>query len=120
MLDMAIYTDSLSNSERYKNDFYKIAVTPYLSYHLQNRVDAWFNDVSPSGLIFDEFEQEKVTWEKFIILYRKEMDGSHAKSKIKWIKDFSKKNDVVLLCYENESNPHCHRYVLKRLIEECI
>ncbi len=35
------------------------------------------------------------------------MGRYHAKSKIKWIKDFSnKKNDVVLLCYENESDPY--------------
>lgn len=116
--DMTVYTDSLSNLEHYKNDYYKIAVTTYLSYDLQSKIDTWINDVAPSRVLFDRFEQKKITWNEFINLYQKEMDSSHAKSKIRWIKDFSKKNDVVLLCYEKESDPCCHRYILKKLIEE--
>ncbi len=114
---MTIYTDSLSNLKNYKNDFYKIAVATYLSYPLQNKMDAWFNDVAPSRSLFDRFEQEKITWDEFVTLYHDEMGTFLAKSKIKWIKDFSKNNDVVLLCYEKESDPKCHRYALKTLIE---
>ena len=116
-LDMTVYTDSLSNLQHYRSDFYKVAVTTYLSYHLQNRIDSWINDVAPSRVLFEQLEQEKVTWDEFIDLYQKEMNDSHAKSKIKWIRDFSKKNDVVLLCNESESDPCCHRHVLKKLIE---
>jgi len=46
------------------------------------------------------------------------MSNLHAKSKIKWIKDYSKNKDIVLLCYENESDPKCHRHILKKLIED--
>ncbi len=116
-MDMTVYTDSLSNLQHYKNDFYKVAVTTYLSYHLQNKIDTWINDVAPSRVLFDQLEQEKVTWDEFIDLYQKEMNDPRAKSKIKWIRDFSKKNDVVLLCHESESDPCCHRHVLKKLIE---
>ncbi len=115
---MTVYTDSLTNLKNYKNDFYKIAVTTYLPYPLQNKMDAWFNDVAPSRSLFDMFEQEQITWDEFVPLYYKEMDTFLAKSKIKWMKDFSKNNDVVLLCYENESDPQCHRYILKRLVED--
>lgn len=114
---MTVYTDSLSNLKNYRNDFFKIAVTTYLSYHIQNKIDAWFDDLAPSRSLFDMFEQEKIDWDKFIILYGREMDTFVAKSKIKWIRDFSKNNDVVLLCHENESDPKCHRHILKRLIE---
>ncbi len=116
-MDMTVYTDSLSNLEHYKNDFYKVAVTAYLSYPLQNKVDMWINDVTPSRVLFDQFEQKKVTWNEFINLYQKEMNNSNAKSRIKWIKEYSKKNDVVLLCNESESDPCCHRHILKKLIE---
>jgi uncharacterized protein YeaO (DUF488 family) len=118
VLAMTVFTDSISNLEHYKTDFFKIAVTTYLSYPLQNRIDMWINDVAPSKDLHDKFKQERVTCNEFINLYQKEMDNYHAKSKIKWIKDFSKKNDVVLLCYEDESDPCCHRYMLKNLIED--
>ena len=114
---MTVYTDSLLNLKNYRNDFYKIAVTGSLSYDLQSKVDAWFHDVSPSKSLSDMYEQKKIPWHKFEILYCKEMSAFHAQSKIKWIKDFSKHNDIVLLCYENESDPKCHRHVLKKLIE---
>ena len=116
---MTIYTDSLSNLKKYKSDdFYKIAVTPNLSYQIQNKIDAWFNEVSPSRSLFELFEQKKISWEDFVNSYCKEMNTLHAKSKIKWIKDYSKNKDIVLLCYENESDPKCHRHVLKKLIED--
>jgi uncharacterized protein YeaO (DUF488 family) len=118
MLVMTVYTASISNLEHYKTDFFKIAVTTYLSYHLQNKIDIWINDLAPSRVLHERFKQEQVTCNEFIHLYQKEMDNYHAKSKISWIKDFSKKNDVVLLCYEPESDPCCHRYILKKLIED--
>jgi uncharacterized protein YeaO (DUF488 family) len=115
---MTIYTDSLSNLKRYKTDFYKIAVTPTLSYQFQNKIDAWFNEVSPSRSLFEALEQKKISWNDFEKSYCKEMSNAYAKSKIKWIKDYSKNRDIVLLCFENESDPNCHRHLLKKLIED--
>ena len=54
---MTVYTDSLSNLQHYKNDYYKVAVTTYLSYHLQNKIDTWINDVAPSTALLDSFKQ---------------------------------------------------------------
>ena len=118
MLYVTVYTDSLSNLKNYRDDFFKIAVTINLSYHIQIKIDAWFNDLAPSRALFDMVEQGKIDWNEFIISYGKEMNTSLAKSKIKWIRDFSKNNDVVLLCHEHESDPKCHRYALKKLIED--
>ena len=116
---MTIYTDSLSNLNKYRNDdFYKIAVTPNLSYQFQNKIDAWFNEVSPSRPLFESFEQKKISWDDFVDAYCKEMNNLYAKSKFKWIKDYSKNKDIVLLCYEDESDPKCHRHILKKLIED--
>ena len=58
-VNVTVYTDSLSNLKNYKNDFYKIAVSTFLSYSLQTKIDAWFDDVAPSRSLFDMFEQEK-------------------------------------------------------------
>ena len=51
MLYVTVYTDSLSNLKNYRNDFFKIAVTTYLSYHIQNKIDAWFDDLSSFQII---------------------------------------------------------------------
>lgn len=115
---MTVYTDSFSNLKRYMTDFYRIAVTDSLPYTLQNKIDAWFNDVSPSRSLSTMLEQKRISWDEFLTLYCKEMRSFQPRSKIKWIKDFSKHNDVVLLCYENESDPKCHRHILKKLIED--
>ena len=60
------------------------------------------------------FEQEQITWEEFVTLYYNEMGTTLAKGEIKWIKDFSKNNDVVLLCYEKESDSSMSSIYVKR------
>ncbi|MGI0000638.1 MAG: DUF488 family protein, N3 subclade [Nitrososphaeraceae archaeon] len=34
------------------------------------------------------------------------------------MKDYSRRNDVVLLCYEPENLNTCHRHILKQIIEQ--
>ena len=114
---MTVYTDSLTNLKNYGIDYFKIAVAINLSYNLQSKVDAWFNDLAPSIALNKKFEQDQIDWDEFAHLYEKEMVQIRAKSKIRWIKQYSKNRDVVLLCYESESDPKCHRYGLKKLIE---
>lgn len=65
---MTVYTDSLSNLKNYGDDFYKIAVTTFLSYSLQTKIDAWFNDVSPSRVLFGKLEQKKISWDEFVTI----------------------------------------------------
>lgn len=115
---MTIYTDSISNLKNYAKDFYRIAVSTSLPYSIQNKLDAWFYELSPSKSIIDKYEQGQITWDQFTDMYYKEMDNAQAKSRIAWIKDFSKRNDVVILCHEKESDSKCHRHVLKTLIEK--
>jgi len=114
---VTIYTDSLTNLSRYKNDFYRIAVSSTLPFELQHKMDAWFYDLSPSRSLTDKFEREELDINEYTDLYKKEMSATPAISNIKWIKDYSRRNDVVLLCYEPENMNKCHRHILKQLIE---
>lgn len=116
---MTIYTDSLSNIKKYKNDYYTIAVSPTLPHHIQNNIDAWFIDLAPSRLLNDMLEKESIDFKEFSNLYKKEMNNKFSKSKIKWIKEYSKNNDLVILCFEDESTNKCHRHILKEIIENC-
>ena len=114
---MTIFTDSLTNLSRYKNDYYRIAVSSTLPFELQHKMDAWFYDLSPSKSLADKFEREELDISEYTDLYQKEMHAIPAISNIKWIKDYSRKNDVVLLCYEPENINKCHRHILKQIIE---
>ncbi|HKX97299.1 MAG TPA: DUF488 family protein [Candidatus Nitrosocosmicus sp.] len=115
---MTIYTDSLTNLSRYKNDFYRIAVCSTLPFELQHKMDAWFYELSPSKSLTDRFERGELDINKYTDLYQKEMNAITAISNIKWIKDYSRRNDVVLLCYEPENINTCHRHILKQIIEQ--
>jgi len=115
---VTIYTDSLTNLSRYKNDFYRIAVSSTLPFELQHKMDAWFYELSPSKSLTEKFEREELSINEYTALYQKEMNASQAISNIKWIKDYSRKNDVVLLCYEPENLNNCHRHILKQIIEQ--
>lgn len=114
---MTVYTDSLSNLKNYKNDFYKIAVSSTLPYELQLKMDAWFYDLSPSKLLSERLENGELNIEQYTYFYQQEMNNGDSKSKIKWIKDYSKRNDVVLLCYEPEYTNNCHRHTLKKMVD---
>ncbi len=115
---MTIYTDSLTNLSKYKNDFYRIAVSSTLPFELQHKMDAWFYDLSPSKSLTDKFERDELDINEYTDLYQKEMNAMSAISNIKWIKDYSRRNDVVLLCYEAENINKCHRHILKQIIEQ--
>jgi uncharacterized protein YeaO (DUF488 family) len=114
---VTIYTDSYSNLLRYKDDFYRIAVSSTLPFKLQHKMDAWFYDLSPSKDLTDKLEREELNINEYSDLYLKEMNAMPAISNIKWIKDYSRRNDVVLLCYEPENINKCHRHILKKIIE---
>lgn len=115
---VTIYTDALTNLSRYKSDFYRIAVSSTLPFELQHKMDAWFYELSPSKSLTEKFEREELSINEYTALYQKEMNTSQAISNIKWIKDYSRKNDVVLFCYEPENLNNCHRHILKQIIEQ--
>lgn len=115
---MTIYTDALTNLSRYKSDFYRIAVSSTLPFELQHKIDAWFYELSPSKSLTEKFEQGELNISQYTELYQKEMNTSQTISNIKWIKDFSRRIDVVLLCYEPENLNRCHRHILKQIIEQ--
>lgn len=115
---MTIYTDSLSNIKKYKEDYYKVAVSSTLSYNIQNKLDAWFIDLAPSKLLDEKLDRGLINWNEFSDLYKQEMNNTFSKSKIKWIKEYSKNKDIVILCFEEESISKCHRHILKEMIEK--
>jgi uncharacterized protein YeaO (DUF488 family) len=81
-------------------------------------VDLWDPDLGPSKELLVAFKNGKVTWEQYDQRYRKERQTSWGQEAIERLKQIQKKKKVIcLLCYERNGDPHCHRYILKEIIQ---
>ncbi len=74
--------------------------------------------LAPSAQLLKDWRQNKISWHEYRKRYFKEMSGPHQKNKIKELAIRSHNQTITLLCFESEENPHCHRHLLKQLIEE--
>lgn len=75
----------------------------------------WLRNLAPSKELLHDWKQQKISWEQYEVRYHAEMQGQ--KETIRELAKRSKCGTITLLCLEREDNPHCHRHLLKRLIE---
>ncbi|KXB07634.1 hypothetical protein AKJ51_00770 [candidate division MSBL1 archaeon SCGC-AAA382A20] len=76
----------------------------------------WLKEVAPSKELLQDWKNEKIYWPEYCRRYREEM--SSRQKKIARLAAKSQDNTITLLCHEPEHNPHCHRHILKKLIQE--
>lgn len=58
-----------------------------------------------------------ITWAEYEKRFLEEMKSPESRREIEKLAKRSVEGEVItLLCYEKESNPHCHRHIVKRLI----
>lgn len=76
----------------------------------------WLKELAPSKELLAEWNGRKISWQEYKTRYRAEMAEQQAKIQELAMKD--KGRIITLLCKEPESDPCCHRHLLKKLIEE--
>ena len=94
------------------------------------RYDVWMANLGPSETLLRALQQGDVSWSEFGRRYRVELfttskvDQSNRAIKnhgqkftLRLIRHLAKKGTVTLLCHCAEEQEHCHRHVLKRVIE---
>ena len=97
----------------------------------KERYDIWMANLGPSEQLREEFLAGKITWSQFGRRYRRELwDGGTIDRRNKRIKNHGQKftlrllqhladdRTVTLLCHCAEGEPHCHRHLLKALLEK--
>ena len=97
----------------------------------KERFDVWMANLGPSEQLREEFLAGKITWSQFGSHYRRELwDGGTIDRRNKRIKNHGQKftlrllqhlakdQTVTLLCHCAEEEPHCHRHLLKALLEQ--
>lgn len=73
-------------------------------------------DVAPSVDLLRDWKTSNISWAEYESRYHQEMLEQRER-----IKDLAKRANgktITLLCFERGDNPHCHRHLLKRLIEK--
>jgi uncharacterized protein YeaO (DUF488 family) len=96
----------------------------------KDRYDIWMANLGPSEQLRNEFLAGKISWSEYSDRYRKELrEGGTIDLRNKRIKNHGQKftlrllqhlaesQTVTLLCHCAEDEQHCHRHLLKALLE---
>jgi len=100
------------------DDGERILVTRYWPRGLsRNRLKLveWIHCLAPSRELLKDWNNGKITWQEYELRYAEEMQSQQGC--IARLREISTNKTITLLCFEKEDNSHCHRHILRRLIE---
>jgi len=93
--------------------------------------DVWMPNLAPSERLLKGFLKGTIGWPAFRTSYRAQLaepapiDAENATIKnhgqrhtLRLLRYLAEREDVTLLCHCPEDEPHCHRHVLRALIEK--
>lgn len=84
----------------------------------KDKIDQWYKDLSPSMMLIKRYKSGRITWKRFLILYKKEISENPDNLElIKAIRRRSENENITLLCFEPDGEP-CHRHVLRETIKK--
>jgi uncharacterized protein YeaO (DUF488 family) len=73
-------------------------------------------EVAPSVELLNDWKAGNISWAEYKSRYYIEM--TQQQNKINELVKRANDKTITLLCFEREDDPHCHRHLLKILIEE--
>ncbi|HEY1081614.1 MAG TPA: DUF488 family protein [Prosthecobacter sp.] len=126
-----IHTKS-AEEEPSKRDGLRLYVTRFWPRgHRRAECDEWLPNLAPSEKLLRQFQAEEVSWREFEREYKKEMlqglgdesarnprqKNSGQKYVIRLLKKLSETTPITLICSCPPDAEHCHRHVLKKLVE---
>jgi uncharacterized protein YeaO (DUF488 family) len=95
-----------------------------------SRYDVWMPSLGPSERTLRSMQEGAISWTRFSKEYRNELflDGpidkrsrtikNHGqKFTLRLLKQLARRGNVTLLCHCAEEERHCHRHVLRAVIE---
>ena len=73
-------------------------------------------DTAPSVELLQDWKKGNISWDEYKNRYYKEM--AQQQETIRKLAKRASDKIITLLCFEREEDPHCHRHLLKDLIEK--
>jgi uncharacterized protein YeaO (DUF488 family) len=99
----------------------------------KERCDVWMANLGPSEKLLREIQAGKISWTEFRRRYRAELfEGGPIDTRNRTIKNhgqkftlrllqhLAKQQPVTLLCHCAENEPHCHRHILRSILQGMI
>ena len=96
-----------------------------------DRYDVWMANLGPSEALLRDFLGQRVTWAEFSRRYKKELlesGGVDARNRtiknhgqkftLRLLQTLGRQGNITLMCHCAEDEPHCHRHLLKALLEQ--
>lgn len=74
--------------------------------------------LSPSYELLMDYKNGKITWDQYVVRYKREMDNESCRSVMRNIKKMSETQDVYLVCVCWNKERRCHRFLLMEMIEK--
>ena len=125
-------TKSVSSPIEPHKDGMRILATRFRGHGVPtSRYDVWMPNLGPSEKLLRDVLAARVDWGEFSRRYRAELfEGGTIDQRNKTIKNhgqkftlrllqrLAKEQNVTVLCHCAEEEKHCHRHLLKRLIEK--
>lgn len=119
---MIIKTKSIRDPRK-DTDGIRLLVARFPGRVKRTHYDIWYPALAPSEHLLRKWKKREITWENFESDYRKEISHSaNARAHLDTLREISRSvtnpnpDFVTLLCFEAEKNPHCHRHILKNII----
>jgi uncharacterized protein YeaO (DUF488 family) len=127
----AIRTACYETSIDREYDGFRILVTRYIPRGCRRtRFDAWMANLGPSERLLKGFQAGRIPWDDFAKRYEEELfetapvdrhnpriKNKGQKFTLRLLKRLARKQPITLLCNCGEDEEHCHRHLLKALIE---
>jgi uncharacterized protein YeaO (DUF488 family) len=98
-----------------------------------SRYHAWMANLGPSEALLRSYLAGKITWAEFGRSYRRELfEGGSIDQRNRTIKNhgqkftlrllqmLAKREPVTLMCHCAEDEPHCHRFILQRILDHAV
>lgn len=74
--------------------------------------------LSPSLELASDFRNRIITWDEFVVRYKKEMNTPVIEAMLLDIARQAANEDIYLLCNDKAQNQECHRFILMDLIKD--
>ena len=126
-----IKTKSVRSPVDPERDGLRVLVTRFRGRGLpRDRYDVWMANLGPSERLLRGFLGGDVSWRAYTGRYLRELFSPAAvdrdnrtiknhgqKFTLRLLKRLGERSDVTLLCHCDEDEQHCHRHLLKRLLD---
>ena len=102
-----------------KSDGQRVLVTRYWPRGTKREklsIVEWCRTVAPSRELLRDWRDAKISWSGYEERYLEEM--RQQEEELARLAEMASTGVVTLLCFEPEEDPHCHRHLLKELIEK--